>query len=191
MRASTRRRLCRLTLCVNLAQVMHEPPRYPAEPAELTVQDRALKVIAVFEAVKGFAALASGIGFLSLLHHDLRHLALELVGHFGVDPTQHYPALLLHYVDVLNNTPVNTVIFLALGYVTIRLVEAWGLWYERPWGEVLGALSSGIYVPFELRHLYHRPSVISGVVLALNILIVVFLVFQLRSQRSAPHKRRE
>jgi uncharacterized membrane protein (DUF2068 family) len=169
---------------------MHEPLRHPPTPRKLTAQRSAVRVIAAIELLKGLAALASGVGFLSLLHHDLHHLALELVGHFGLDPAQHYPALLLHYADVLNGTPVKTVILFGSGYAAIRLVEAYGLWYERPWGEVLGALSGGIYIPFELRHLYHRPSIINGAVLALNIAIVAFLVLQLKSQRATSRQGR-
>ena len=161
-----------------------EPP-VPRHQVGSTLKDQAIRAIAVFEGIKGLAALASAIGLLSMLHHDLHRLTLELVGHFGLDPAQHYPALLLHYVDVLNATPVRTVVLLTAGYVSLRLVEAYGLWYERPWGEVLGALSSGIYIPFELRHLYHQPGAISVVVVFLNTLIVLLLVLQLRSQRVA------
>lgn len=118
-------------------------------PRVLTPQARTLRAIAVFEGIKGLAALASSIGLLSLLHHDVRHLALELVGHFGLDPAQHYPALLLHYVDVLNSTPVSTLLWMASVYVGVRLTEAYGLWFGRRWGEWLGAFSSGIYIPFE------------------------------------------
>jgi uncharacterized membrane protein (DUF2068 family) len=164
---------------------MNEPASHPDRHDEQTLQDRALRAIAVFEGLKGLAAIASSIGLLSLLHHDLHHLALELVGHFGLNPAQHYPALLLQYVDELNSTPVSTLMLFASGYVAIRLTEAYGLWHEYRWGEWLGAFSGGLYVPFELRHLYHEPSVISAAVLTLNFAMVVFLVLQLRQRHAS------
>ncbi|ABM35704.1 DUF2127 domain-containing protein [Polaromonas naphthalenivorans] len=150
-----------------------------------SVQDRALKTIAAFEGLKGLAAIASGLGLLSLLHHDIRHLALELVGHFGLNPAQHFPSLFLHYVDLLNSTPVSTLMLLLCGYAALRLAEAYALWRERAWGALLGALSGGIYIPFEWRHLLHRPSLISAGVLAVNVLIVVFLAYRLWRRRVA------
>jgi Predicted membrane protein (DUF2127) len=47
---------------------------------------RVLHAIAVFEATKGIAALTVLIGVLDLMHRDVRHLAIELIGHFGLDP---------------------------------------------------------------------------------------------------------
>ena len=151
----------------------------------LSAQSRALRVIAAFEGLKGVAALASALGLLSLLHHDIRHLALELVGHFGLDPAQHFPAVFLHYVDLLNSTPVSTWMLLLCGYAALRLTEAYALWRERAWGALLGALSGGLYIPLEMRHLLHRPSLIGAGVLAANGLIVAFLVYRLWRRRVA------
>ena len=143
----------------------------------------ALRAIAVFEATKGVAALASTIGLLSLLHHDLRHLALALVGHFGLDPTQHFPALLLQYVDQVNSTPLRSVVLLGGGYITIRLVEAYGLWFDRIWGEWVAALSGALYVPFEVQHLIHRTTVINALVLLFNLGVVAYMLYRLYERR--------
>ena len=140
---------------------------------------RTLRAIAAFEAIKGVAALAAIIGALDLMHHDVRHLAIVLIGRFGLNPDARYPSILLHYADLLPGANVRLLVFLASGYILVRLAEAYGLWNERAWGEWLGTLSSGIYLPFEIGHLMHRPSVISAVVLAGNAFLVSFLVFQL------------
>ena len=158
-------------------------PRTKAPTSPAMGSSRALRSIALFEAFKGLAALAIGIGLVELLHHDLRHLVLELVGHFGLEPGQQVPALLLSYADALNNTPVATVEWLLGAYLLTRLLEAYGLWREKAWGEWLGALSGGLYIPFELRHLWHSPTTLSTAVLALNVLIVGFLAQRLWQRR--------
>ena len=140
---------------------------------------RTLHAIAVFEAIKGIAALAALIGVLDLMHRDVRHLAIELIGRFGLNPDARYPSILLHYADLLPDANVHSLVFLALGYILVRLLEAYGLWNDRAWGEWLGALSGGLYIPFEIGHLMHRPSVISAGVLAGNVFVVSFLAFQL------------
>ncbi|MGH8743428.1 MAG: DUF2127 domain-containing protein [Burkholderiales bacterium] len=145
---------------------------------------RALRAIAVFEAIKGIAALAALIGVLDLMHRDVRHLAMELIGRFGLNPDAHYPSILLHYADLLPDANVRSLVLLAMGYILVRLLEAYGLWNDRAWAEWLGALSGGLYIPIEIGHLTHRPSVISAVVLAGNIFVVSFLVFQLWRRRN-------
>lgn len=143
----------------------------------------ALRVIAVFEATKGVAALASTIGLLALLHHDLHHLALELVGHFGLNPSEHFPALLLACVDQVNGTPLRSVVLLGSAYVMIRAVEAYGLWFDRSWGEWVAALSGALYVPFEIQHLLHHTTVISALVLLFNLGVVGFMLRRLYERR--------
>jgi uncharacterized membrane protein (DUF2068 family) len=140
---------------------------------------RTLEAIAIFEAIKGIAAFAAVIGVLELMHRDVRHLALELIGHFGLNPDARYPEIILHYADLLPGANVRSLIALALGYVSVRMVEAYGLWNDRAWGEWLGALSGGLYIPFELTHMMRQPSIVNAAVLAGNIFVVGFLVFQL------------
>jgi uncharacterized membrane protein (DUF2068 family) len=143
-----------------------------------------LRGIALFEAIKGLGAVLSGLGLIGLLHHDLRHLVLELVGHFNLDPHQHFPVLMLHYVDVLNNTPIGSLELLLAGYATLRSAEAYGLWNDKAWAEWMGAASGGLYIPFELRHLWHETTLLSAAMLGLNLLVVAFLVLQLRRRHA-------
>ncbi|CAM3812637.1 DUF2127 domain-containing protein [Bordetella flabilis] len=161
-----------------------DPRSPPIVPAEVATRRRAQRLIALFEALKGIGALAASIGLLSLLHHDLRHMVEVMIGHFGLDPGGHYPMALLHYATLLQDTSVQALVMLATAYVALRLTEAYGLWKDRAWGEWLGALSGAIYVPFEVRHLLHRPSLLSAVVVLANVLIIAFLAWQLWRRRA-------
>jgi uncharacterized membrane protein (DUF2068 family) len=148
----------------------------------------ALHAIAIFEATKGLAALAGLIGVLDLLHHDVRAMAMTLIGRFGLDPEAHYPSLLLHYADLLPDTDVQLLVMLGTAYIALRFIEATGLWLCKIWGEYLGAFSGGIYIPFELIHLVHEPSLMNAFIVALNGLIVAYLVHALwkRHQQKSP-----
>ena len=159
-----------------------EPAGVAPHPAHLPHPDarrRTLHAIAVFEAVKGFAALIASIGLLQLLDHDVRQMVLSLLWRFHLDPKTHYPELLLHYADLLSAINLRTMAPVAAGYITIRLAEAYGLWKEKIWGEWLAALSGALYIPLEVAHLIDRPTFINGGVLLANILMVAFLAFQL------------
>jgi uncharacterized membrane protein (DUF2068 family) len=149
---------------------------------------RALRAIASFEALKGGVALAAGLGLLSLLHQDLHRIAVSLIGHVGLDPGAHYPAMVLREVDQLRDARLSSLLLAVGAYALVRLTEAYGLWHGRSWGEWLGALSGALYVPFEVRHLMHRPTALAAAVLAVNLAVVGFLAWQLwrQRQRSGP-----
>jgi uncharacterized membrane protein (DUF2068 family) len=153
-------------------------------------QRNALHAIAAFEATKGAAALAGLIGMLDLLHRDVRAVVIALIGRFGLDPEAHYPSLLLHYADLLPDADVHLLVMLGSAYIALRFVEATGLWLGKAWGEYLGALSGGIYIPFELIHFIHEPSVVNAGVVLLNAVIVAYLaraLWQRHQRKTQPH----
>lgn len=137
------------------------------------------QAIAIFEATKGLAALGGLIGVLDLLHRDVRAVVLTLIGRFGLDPEAHYPSLLLHYADLLPNTDVHMLVMLVSAYIALRFMEATGLWLHKAWGEYLGALSGGIYIPFEVVHFIDEPSWMNAFIVTLNAVIVAYLVYAL------------
>jgi uncharacterized membrane protein (DUF2068 family) len=139
----------------------------------------ALRAIAIFAAVVGFAALAGLIGVLDLLHHDAHALAMSLIDRFGLDPEAHYPSLLLHYANVLPDANVPLLVLLVCAFIALRFVEATGLWLGKVWGEYLGALSGGIYIPFEVVHWLREPTWLSAFIVLLNAVIVGYLTHAL------------
>jgi uncharacterized membrane protein (DUF2068 family) len=143
----------------------------------------ALRGIAAFEAVKGITAVAAAMGLLGLLHHGFHRAATALIGHIGLGPGGRYPSVVLRAVDALHDANLRSLVLAAFAYALVRLLEAYGLWRERAWGEWLGAFSGALYVPFELRHLIHRPTAATVVVIAGNVAIVAFLARQLWCRR--------
>jgi uncharacterized membrane protein (DUF2068 family) len=143
----------------------------------------AVRTIAAFEAFKGVVALAACLGFLSLLHQDLHRMAAALIGHLGLDPGGQYPALVLGEIDQLRSADIRPLLMAAAAYVSVRYLEAYGLWYERPWGEWLGALSGALYLPFEFWHFVEHPAGLTLLVMTVNLAVVGFLASRLRQRR--------
>ena len=144
---------------------------------------RALDAIAIFEGVKGVAAIAASFGLLSLAHHDVRAIAYALIGHFHLDPDAHYPRILLNEATLLANANVRQAVLLAWLYAAIRLTEGYGLWRDRAWAEWLAAVSGAVYLPLELSHLVAHPTGINAAVLLGNIAVVAYMVFRLWRRR--------
>ena len=144
----------------------------------------AVRGVAVFEALKGLLALLGLLGLLSLLHHDLHRLAVEWIDHLGLSPHKEFGRLLLQGADRINATPVKTLVLIGSIYIAARWLEAWGLWRDKAWGEWLGVVSCGLYVPLEVLHLWHSPHWQGALVLLVNLGMIAILALRLRQRRA-------
>jgi uncharacterized membrane protein (DUF2068 family) len=148
-----------------------------------------IRTVAAIEAAKGLVVLLAGFGLFSLLHRDVQQFAETLVRHAHLNPASHTPRVFIEYAARLNDTRLQQLAAAALAYSAVRLVEAYGLWFERMWGEGFAAASGAIYLPFELRELIHRPSLLSACLLLVNLGVVLFMVYSLRRRMAARKSR--
>ena len=70
-------------------------------------------------------------------------------------------------------------------YAGIVLTEGVGLWLQKPWGEYLTILATGIFIPMEVYEIVKRVSVARIVLAIVNILVVVYLIIRLKRKRHA------
>ncbi|MFC5480760.1 DUF2127 domain-containing protein [Massilia suwonensis] len=145
-----------------------------------------IRTVAALEAAKGLVVLLAGFGLFALLHRDVQQFAEELVRHAHLNPASHTPRVFIDYAGKLDDARLRQLAAAALAYSAVRLVEAYGLWFERVWGEGFAALSAAVYVPFEVRELIHRPGLLSVCLLLVNLAIVLFMVYSLRQRMKLP-----
>lgn len=143
-----------------------------------------IRTVALVEAAKGLVVLLSGCGLFALLHRNVQQFAEELVRHTHLNPASHLPRIFIDYAAHLNDTGLMHLAFAALAYSSVRLVEAYGLWFERAWGEAFAAASGAVYLPFELRELFARPGMLAFSLLTINLAIVLFMIDSLRRRRA-------
>jgi uncharacterized membrane protein (DUF2068 family) len=152
--------------------------------AQLSVgQHRTIRAVAYFEALKGVLALAAASGLLYFLNRDAADFALRLVEHAHLNPAAKYPSIFIDAAAHLGNTRLLTLAAGAAAYASLRLVEAYGLLYEKPWAEALAAVSGAIYVPFEVLGLLHEPDVLHAALLLVNLAIVAIMSSALWQRR--------
>lgn len=144
-----------------------------------------IRTVAAIEAAKGLVVLLTGFGLFALVHRNVQQLAEALVAHAHLNPASHTPRVFLDYAGKLDDAHLMQLAAAALAYAAVRLVEAYGLWYERSWGEGLAAASGAVYLPFELRELVHGPSLLSAGLLAVNLAVVAFMIYSLRQRRAS------
>lgn len=147
---------------------------------------RAVRTVAVVEGLKGVLVLLAGSGLLALMHHDVHALAASLIEHAHLNPAARYPRIFLDASLQLTDARLWQLAAGAALYTLLRFIEAYGLYRERAWAEMLAAASGGIYIPFELYELARTPSLIAAALLVLNLLVVgVMLAALLRRRRPA------
>lgn len=142
--------------------------------------ERVLRTVAIFEASKGVLGLLVGLGGLKFLKGDVRQTVEAFISHFHLDPNGHFARIFLDLASKVTDTHLWMLASLVTVWVTLRFVEAYGLWRARPWAEWLAALSGSIYIPYELFELSKHVNVWTVGTLTVNVLIVGFMAYGLR-----------
>jgi uncharacterized membrane protein (DUF2068 family) len=141
-----------------------------------------LRAIAAFEATKGLLVLLAGSGLLFLVHRDLQDLADKIVWHFHLDPAGRESRILYRALTEATPGRLRLLAATAVAYAVFRFAEAWGLWNDKRWAELLGVVTGLIYVPFEIASFFRHPRLVPIVAFAMNIAIVWILARHLRAR---------
>lgn len=150
---------------------------------KIHLEKKGVRAIAVFEAFKGFLAIAAFFGLLSLRHKDLQTTAENLVNSLHLDPTGELAHKFIEGAGNINESNITTVVVLCAVYIIIRFTEAYGLWFLKPWGEWLAIISGALYVPLELYKLVEKPTFTRAVILLFNLAIVGYLFYFRKEQK--------
>jgi uncharacterized membrane protein (DUF2068 family) len=136
-----------------------------------------VRVVAVFEALKGALVLSAGLGLLSLVHHDLQAAAERLVRHSHLNPAHHYPRIFIEAASHTDDSRLRSLAVLAFLYAAVRRIEAYGLWHMRVWAEWFAIIAGSLFLPVEIYELFRRATWTRGLVLMTNLFIVAYLVY--------------
>jgi uncharacterized membrane protein (DUF2068 family) len=138
---------------------------------------RGIRVVAVFEGLKGALVLGAGLGLLSLVHHDLQAAAERLVRHSHLNPARHYPRIFIEAASHANDSRLRSLAALAFLYAAVRFIEAYGLWRMRVWAEWFAIIAGSLFLPVEAYELFRRATGMRVIVLLTNLFIVAYLVY--------------
>ena len=103
----------------------------------------------------------------------------HLVYRLHLNPAKKFPRIFLDLANNLSDGQLWGLAALAMVYAAVRFLEAYGLWFERRWGEWIAALSGAIYVPVEIYELSRGISAVKVAALVLNTLIVAYMCYLL------------
>ena len=139
-----------------------------------------LAMIAVFKLVKGLLLLLLGLGLLKLVHAEITTLFSLLIEAFHLNADSRLIHALVLKVDALQPHSVLLAGLVSLGDAGMLLVEGIGHWLEFTWAAYLTVVSTSLLLPFELYEVFEQVSILRVGVLLLNLIIVRYLINQLR-----------
>ena len=137
-------------------------------------------LIAVFKLLKGIALLAVGIGALRLLHQDVAAIVDHWINAFKVDPHNRYILWLLAKLPLVNDRKLTELSVGTFIYAAVFLTEGTGLALSKRWAEYFTIITTSSFLPLEVYELIHHATIAKGVALAINIIVVIYLVRELR-----------
>ena len=153
-------------------------------PAILQPKKRArfLKLIAIFKILKGLLLIILGF---SLLFLNSRSQSLDALSNWTDEEillrhSKTVVFLLNKLQAVLENGKLRAPAFLSLFYSGLLLTEGIGVYLQKRWAEWLMVFVTATFIPLEVRHIWHRPSLLAIIILVLNCFIVWFLIRVLR-----------
>jgi uncharacterized membrane protein (DUF2068 family) len=147
---------------------------------------RYLRLIALFKISKGVLLLVLGV---SLLFLNARIGWMDVLSNWIADEIllKHSKPLayLLHKLQaLLAGGTLRATGFLALFFSSVFLTEGIGVYMQQRWAEFLMIFATATLIPLEIRHLWHRPGLVSALILLANCFIVWFLYRVLRHDRT-------
>jgi uncharacterized membrane protein (DUF2068 family) len=167
----------------------------PAELAPAPLRGKAardaviVRLLAVERVIRGVLVLLAGFLVIKFEHSEgsLQSLLdraipaakpLASVLHVDLD----HSAIVTH-LRHLTNTKPHTLTLVATGlfaYAAVELLEAYGLWSLKRWGEYVAVVATVAFVPLELYEVIDKASVLKAITLAVNIAAVIWLVWSKR-----------
>ena len=164
------------------------------EPAILqgARRHRYLKLIALFKIGKGILLLLLGI---SLLFLNARSRWMDFLSNWTADEILMEHSRTIAYLlnklqAVLEGGVLRATGILALLYTAVLFTEGIGVYMEQRWAELLMIFATAALIPFEIRHIWHRPGLVGVLILLANCFIVWFLYRVLKRDKPKPQVAR-
>ena len=146
-------------------------PKIP-DPAHI----KGVRTVATVEFAKGMLVLLAGVGAFSMRHKDIWGVAESFLEFFHVNPHHRFAGFFIDLVYRVSDIHLWKIAVVAAVYVVLRFIEAYGLWYIRPWAEWLAIASGSLYIPFEVADLLRRPDWFRFLIVAVNVGIVLYML---------------
>jgi uncharacterized membrane protein (DUF2068 family) len=139
-----------------------------------------LLLIAIFKLIKGLSLIAVGIGAIKLLHRDVGETVMHWINVLRVDPDNRLIHRLLASIFQVSPNQLKALSVGTFIYAALLLTEGTGLLLRKRWAEYFTIITTGGLIPLELYEIARHVTAGKILVLAVNIAIVMYLVWRVR-----------
>ena len=147
---------------------------------------RGLLLIGLFKLSKSLFFFGVGLGALHLMHKDLGNEIMRVAQEVRfVDPESRFVLLMMKKADMIDAARLREIGFGTFAYSALALIEGTGLMLEKVWAEYLTLSLTVAFLPWEVYELIREPSWFRLGLLAINELVLVYLLSILRRKRSS------
>jgi uncharacterized membrane protein (DUF2068 family) len=142
-----------------------------------------LPVLAVERALRAVLLIGVGLILLTHTHTDWADPARRFAERIGLDPSRNETGQLISRLAGLGPRQTQRYGSIAIGYGLLEAVEGYGLFRRREWAEYLTVVSTALLLFPEIQELLKHPTGLKLGGLALNVVIVAYLIIRLVRRR--------
>jgi uncharacterized membrane protein (DUF2068 family) len=150
-------------------------------PSEVS-HDRWIRLIAILKLAKAGLLLATGLGVLKLLHHDVAEVVDRWINLLQLDPDNQHIQRLLTRVWFIDDRELKEIGAGSFAYAALFLTEGIGLLLRRRWAQYFTVIVTASFLPLEFYEVIRGPSVLKTILIVSNVAILVYLVVRLRKK---------
>ena len=143
-----------------------------------------LQAVAVYKFFKALVFVMAGLAALALMRDSVVESLESWSAALPFHSEQQLAQQFLGWITGLGPQRIRALGLGAFVYAVLFVVEGVGLMMRQPWAGWLTVLETALLIPLELWRLHVHPSGETLIVLVLNVLIVGYLVLQLRREYS-------
>ena len=154
-------------------------PQTQSPPVIVKASSESIKAVAIYEIVKGVGALIAA-GALGLWHRDLDQWLATATQTWQ----RYFGQLLVPQVEstvaLAQKASKNWTLFLLFifVYISLRFIEAYGLWQDKTWAYWFSVIGYGIFIPIELYYLIVSPFDWFKLGILLLSIVIVIVVYR-------------
>lgn len=142
--------------------------------------DRWLVLIGALKLAEAALFIALGVGVLHMLHKDVVDELTRLIVALHRDPEGRFASLLLDKAALLDPHRLKEISAVIFAHAGLDILEGTGLVLRKVWAEFVTITISAFFLPFEFMALAQHVTWIRVGVTAVNVAVVLYLIFHLR-----------
>jgi uncharacterized membrane protein (DUF2068 family) len=160
----------------------------PKRAEKRTRGDRLLPWIAAERTLRAIVLFVVGIALIANPHHNWGKTVADFAHDLGLNPHSNGIQKIIHRLHAISAHRYAVFGLIAIAYGVLEAIEGYGLWRDRRWAEYLTVVATSLLFIPEIWEIASKPTPLKVGALLVNIAIVAYLIWRLRTRgRSDAH----